>query len=101
MEQNINTFKNSRAGLVILLMSTFASLIVSVFRWLGQVTDLYHFVLVGAIYEILWFPSLLMLFFLPIISLIYLAKEKFNIRSFYLYSILIVVPTILFLVFTG
>jgi hypothetical protein len=101
MEQNINTFKNSRAGLVILLMSTFASLFVSVFWWLSQVTDLYHFVLVGAIYEILWFPSLLMLFFLPIISLIYWVKEKFNIRSFYLYSILIVVPTILFLVFTG
>jgi hypothetical protein len=41
-----------------------------------------------------------MLFILPIISLILWVKEKFNLGSLYLYSILIVVATILLMIFS-
>ncbi len=88
-------FKNSKNSKIVLILSIFTS----GFWYLGQNIDVYRFVLVGAIFEILWLPMLAMLFFLPIISLILLVKEKFNIKSLYLYSILIIIATILFMVF--
>jgi hypothetical protein len=52
--------------------------------------NVYHFILVGVIYEILWLPMLIMLFLLPVVSMVFLFKEKFNIRSLYLHSVLII-----------
>ncbi len=96
MKENLTPFKNSRTSKMVFILS----IIVSGYWWLGQVIDVYSFALVGAIFEILWLPVLLMLFALPIISLIFLVKEKVNVRSLYIYSILIGVTTILFMIFS-
>jgi hypothetical protein len=96
MKENLTVFKNSRSSKIVFILS----IIVSVFWWLGQVINFYHFAIVGAIFELLWLPVLAMLFVLPIISLILLVKEKFNVRSLYLYSILMGVVTIMFMVFS-
>ena len=95
MKTNLATYNNPIISILILIMS----ILVSGFWWLGQVINVYRFDLVGAIYEILWLPVLAMLFILPIISLILWVKGKFNLGSLYLYSILIVVATILFMIF--
>ena len=94
MKENLTAFKNSRNSKVVLLLSV----LVSGFWWLGKVTDVYRFAFVGAIFELLWLPMLGMFVILPIMSLIFLVKEKSNFRLLYLFSILIVVATILFMV---
>ena len=75
------------------------SIIVSLFWFFGQFINVYRFPLVGAIFEIIWFPIVVMTIGLPIMSFIFWVKEKFSLRSFYPYSILIVVTTILVIVF--
>ena len=75
------------------------SILVSGFWWLGQIINVYRFALVGAIFELLWLPAAVMLYALPIISLIMLVKEKVNVRTLYIYSILISVATLLFIFF--
>lgn len=96
MTENFVSFTNSRTSKIVFVLS----IIVSGYWWLGKVIDVYRFDLVGAIFEILWLPVLAMLFVLPIISVILLVKEKVNFRSLYIYSMLIVVVTILFMVFS-
>ena len=96
MKENLIPFKNSRTSKIVFILS----IIVVGYWWLGQVINEYSLALVGAIFELLWLPALAMLFVLPIISLIFLVKEKFNIRSFYIYTILINVTTILFMVYS-
>lgn len=96
MNENLTEFENSKTSKIVLILS----IIVAGFWWLGQVINVYHFAIVGAIFEILWLPVLGMLFLLPIFSLIMLVKEKFNVRSLYIYSILIGVATILFMIFS-
>jgi len=97
MKENLTPFKNSRIGKIVFILS----IIVPGYWWLGHVINVYSFAFVGAIFEILWLPVLLMLFVLPIISLILLIKEKVNFRSLYLYSLLIGIATILFMIFSG
>jgi hypothetical protein len=96
MKENLIPFKNSRTSKIIFILS----IIVVGYWWLGQVINEYSLALVGAIFELPWLPALAMLFVLPIISLIFFVKEKFNIRSFYIYTILINVTTILFMVYS-
>ena len=67
----------------------FLSILVSLFWLASRFINIYQFALVGAIFEILWLPMILMVFGLPLISLYYLFKEKFNANSTYLYAILI------------
>lgn len=74
------------------------SILTSVFWCLGQFVNFYYFVVVGAIFEIVWLPMIALLIVLPILSFIYLVKEKFNLRSLYLYSFLIVLATVLFMI---
>ncbi len=95
MKEYSTLFKNSRTSKMVFLLS----IIVSGYCWLGQVINLYSVALVGAIFEILWLPALVMLFVLPIISMILLLKEKVNVRSLYVYSILLGVATILIMLF--
>ena len=95
MAHDSDTFKNSSLSKICFI----SSIIVFLFWFIGQVTDVYHFAVVGAIFELLWLLMLLMLFVLPIISLVFLIREKFNFRSLYLYTFLIVVTTILLMIF--
>jgi hypothetical protein len=77
----------------------FLSILVSLFWFASQFINIYRFALVGAIFEILWLPMILMVFCLPLISFYYLLKEKFSVNSTYLYAILIMSFTFLIILF--
>jgi hypothetical protein len=77
------------------------SLLTSVFWFLGQLVNVYYSAIVGAIFEILWLPMIALLFILPILSLIYWVKEKFNLKSLYLYSLLIILATVLYMILSN
>ena len=72
------------------------SILASVFWYIGQTVNVYYFAVVGAIFELLWLPIIALLIILPIFSFIYLVKEKFNLKSLYLYSFLILMSTFLY-----
>ena len=85
MEQETTIFKNSRLSKILFFLSIF----VFAYWRIGHTINVYHFAVVGAIYEILWLFMLIGLFGLPIVALIFLIKEKFSFRSLYLYTIII------------
>jgi hypothetical protein len=84
MPQPISTFHPSRKSKIILSLS----MVVALFWFFGHTLDVYRFKLVGAIFEILWLPMIILLFVLPILSVIFFIKEKYNLRSLYIYSFL-------------
>jgi len=87
--------KNFNTGKLFFLLSIALFLF-----WLsGRVIDIYHFAFVGAIFELLWLPMLSLLVALPVVSTIFWVKEKFSVRSFYFYSLLMFLVTLLFLIF--
>jgi hypothetical protein len=88
-------FKNSSLSKFFFAVSIFCF----VFWLLGQTIDVYRFALVGAIFEILWLFMLLILFVSPIVCFVFLVKEKFNLRSLYLYSIILSIGTLLLMIF--
>jgi len=75
------------------------SIVIFIFWILGQVIDAYRYDIVGAIFEFLWLFMLLGLFGLPILSLVFLIKEKFSFKSLYLYTIIISVTNIMLMIF--
>lgn len=95
MTDKISSFLNTKKSKTIFLLS----LLVSIICILGRTINVYQFAIVGAIFEMLWLPVLGMLFLLPIISLVLLVKERVNLRSLYIYSILNGMATIFFMIF--
>jgi hypothetical protein len=96
MKESLTPFKHSSTSKIVFLLS----IIVCGYWWLGKIINVYRLALVGAIFEILWLPTLALLFVLPIISLISLVKDKFTIKSLYIYSMLICITTILCMVYS-
>lgn len=86
----IETSKLSKVVFVLSLLTAF-------FWCLAQLINIYHFVVIGAIFEILWLPMILLLLFLPILSLVHLVREKFNVKSLNLYSLIINISTVLYI----
>jgi hypothetical protein len=74
-------------------------MLVAAYWYFGKTLDVYIKKVLGAISEILWLPMIILLFVLPIVSIGFFVKDKFNIRSFYLYSLLIGVGAILITIF--
>ena len=95
MKENLTPFTHSRTSKIVFMLS----IALAGYWCLGQLINVYRFALVGVIFEMLWLPALAMLVGLPIISLILVVKEKFTVQSLNIYSMLIHVSTILFLVF--
>jgi hypothetical protein len=95
MEEKQTPFKNSVLSRVILSISVSVAL----FWYSVQIANIYRFALVGAVFEILWLPFILLLIGLPIFSFIFFVKDKFNPKSLYLYSIFLLGATILMMVF--
>ena len=83
--QNTTSFLGSKQSLIIL----FLSLLTLVFWYGGNLIDVYHFAIVGALFEILSLPMILLVFALPFLSLFFWRKEKLSVKSLYLYSFLI------------
>jgi hypothetical protein len=96
MKEILTPFKNSRTSKMVFLLS----IVASGYWWLVQGINVYSNAIFGAIFEILWLPVLGMLFLLPILSMILLIKERVNVRSLYIYSILINITTICFMNFS-
>ena len=71
-------------------MSVFVLFYVVIFKAVNP----YKYAVVGAVYEILWLFIVAAIFIIPVIALWVLFKNKFSIKSFYLYSLLISAATI-------
>ncbi len=95
MRTKFNLYKNSSTAKIVLLLS----LSVTGYWWLGRFIDYYRFALVGAIYELLWLPSLALLFVLPVVAIAAMVKEKFTTLLPFMISILLCMTTILMMIF--
>ncbi|MFB9293808.1 hypothetical protein [Persicitalea jodogahamensis] len=84
-----------RTSKIILILTIAAAM----FWILGKSFDVYRWPIVGAVFEILWLPSLIILFILPIVSLVYCFKEKFSLKSLNLYSMIIAIAALLTIIF--
>jgi len=62
------------------------------------IPDVYKIAFMGAIFELLWLPMIILLGVLPIISFIHLVKSKFRLGSISFYSLLISIGTIIIVV---
>src|SRR6187431_221666 len=71
---------------------------VSLYWYLSQLINVYRFPLIGAIYELLWVAMVVALLVLPVLSLIFWIRTKFNPRSLYLYSLIISFVNVLLLI---
>lgn len=79
---NQNTAKqNIRKDQIAAIVTTLPIVYWGLVFWI--IKDVYKYAVVGAIFEFLWFPMLLALFTIPIISAILWAKEKWSFRTLY------------------
>ena len=94
--KTIKKKKTSQAiGKVVLALSVFVLLFVG----LSRLLNVYQISYVGAIFEILWLPVILLLFILPVLSLIYWIQDKFNPKSIFLYSIVLGIASVVLMVY--
>ena len=63
------------------------------------IKNVYHFTLVGAVYEILWLHMLASLVAMPVLAFVLWAKEGFIIKSVYPFIILLIITLVLLLIF--
>jgi hypothetical protein len=95
VSEELISFKNSRVSKILFLLC----LAVAAFWCIGRFINVYHFAFVGAVFEILWLPMIAMVFILPVISAALWVKQKFNPRSLYLYSFLMVATLLILMLF--
>jgi len=82
-------------GRIVFLLSLF----VAAYWIISLSINVYSYAVVGAIFELSWLPALLLSALIPIAAILFWAKEKFSLRSFYLYALLVVLITLLVGVF--
>ncbi len=95
MQENIHPFIHTKTSKIVFILS----IITSIYLVIGWTTNVYSNAFVGGVFEFFWATALLATAALPIISLIYLIKTKFNFRSLYLYSIIILLIAVLVVTF--
>ena len=72
--------------------------LLSVIYWLvANSINVYQYVIVGALFELTSIPMLIALLVVPILSLYYWYKEKFNLKSLYIFIMVISVVALLLL----
>jgi hypothetical protein len=91
MKNNTSIFKNTIINKIIFVLSILACM----FWILGQMFNVYNYALIGIIYEIFWLPCIISIVCIPIICTFLLVKEKLNLRSLNIYSVIIIVMSIL------
>lgn len=91
MENTSTSFQNTNFNKILFI----SSILVCLFWILSQTIDVYKYAIVGAIFEILWFPCIISLILIPLVSLIFLIMEKFNLRSLNFYSLIVITIAIL------
>lgn len=88
----IFSFLESTAKFILLL-----SVLVLVYWVLVTSIDVYEYIVVGAIYEILWLPFLVLLYTLPLLNIVMFVKNKFSLKKIWLYALLINGLTVLYI----
>lgn len=73
------------------------SLMVCGYWYTAQYINVYRFAVVGAFFEMTSIPMLILFLALPIVSILLFIKEKFSLKSFSVYSFLILLTTFLLL----
>ena len=66
--------------------------------WVIDLEANYKYAVVGALIEILWLPMILLLFLLPLFCFFFWMKEKWSLKSLFLYSFLIGIATVVGLI---
>lgn len=89
MNDHLTSFVITKTSKIVFLLSV----AVALYWVLGWTINVYSNAFVGTVFEITWLPVIAMTIILPVVSLVLLVKEKFNFRSLYLYSILIIAFT--------
>lgn len=78
---------------------TIGTVVLALFWFLAKHSALYHFAVVGAIFELLWLPMLLLLAIMPGLSFYFWRGEQWRFTSLYPYCFLLNLVTIAVLVF--
>lgn len=85
--------QNQKLANIVLITSLFFSI-----YWIGvHLINVYSWAFVGAIYEILWLPALVIIYVLPVLLLLLAFMNKFRINTKYYISLGILVLTIILL----
>lgn len=95
MKGNLPLFKNSKFKIIFLILST----CVAVFFVLMQTVDFYSSDFSGALFELLWLPEIVLIFILPVISIVFWFKEKFSLKSIYLYTFIALTVSLIYIIF--
>lgn len=77
------------------------TLFVSLFFISGKYVDFYRFKVTGAFFELLWLPFLIILFLIPGYSLYMLIKKDTQGKTWFVFSLVISVATLGWMVWTG
>ena len=77
----------------------FAAIVLLVFWILAKTVNVYDHAITGAIFEIMWLPSLMLMCMIPAISLVVLLRKKCNLRVIHFYTVLISAAAWLWLIF--
>ncbi len=85
MELKSKNFENNTLNLWVLI----SSIVILLYWVLVTSIDVYQYVLLGVIYELLWLPFLIGLFAIPIIAIILWVKDGFSLRSYNFYALII------------
>lgn len=73
------------------------SLLILIYWILTNEIDVYQYPAIGAIYELLWLPFLVMFFVLPILNSVMVIRNKFSFKKLWLYALLTNGLTVLYL----
>jgi hypothetical protein len=77
----INQPQNKRKILLALSISTIATV---AFWVAANMFDIYQFAALGAIFEILWLPMMLVTFALPVTAIIFWYRDGYRLKSWFL-----------------
>lgn len=79
--------------IIIFTISMISTLLFFLIKSIGNV---YQNAFVGAIFELIWLPTLLCIFVMPFINIFYWIKIKFSVKSLYFYGFLISITGVIF-----
>ena len=91
MKHPVKHFRHTKQSRIVFVMSV----LVAAYWYFAKSIDVYQSKFASAVFEILWLPMIILLFALPIASLGFFVKDKFNVRSYYLYSLLIGIAAVM------
>ncbi len=74
------------------------SIITSLFWLMSWVINVYDYPALGAFFELMWLPMIALIFGLPLVALIFIFKKSKPVSQ-YVWSLVILIGTILFLTF--